>query len=130
MPFTLRGEIRITPYGAPSLYLYPTGDTRVFHSCVDGSFLGLVTALFDALRSGTGKRVVHGLTIEVTRTGTGRKTLVFPLPVAGFDVRLMEVDDALVSRAYFFLELPFEAPEPARQASNAGKRSWPREAYA
>lgn len=121
MSYAARGEIRITPYGKPSVCLFPQEGEKNFYSCTDPHLAELVTDLFDALRAGVGERAVHGVPVEVTLTQKGKKTVA--MTVAGYTIRLLEVVDPAVSRALLFLELPFEPRE--RQTTGAETPAMP-----
>ena len=115
----LRGGIRTTEFGTPSVYLFPIPGEgpRDFKHLESDALKGVLTDHFNFFRSGEVQGKVHGRSVSVTRTRGKEQRKIMRFSAGFMDFTFLEDtksgDD---SKAILFIELPFHDPTAARQA--------------
>jgi len=119
----LRGGIRTTQYGSPSVYLFPSPgeNAKDFKHLESEELERVIVDHFNFFRSGQTRGKVHGVSVTVGRTrgDQARKVMNFSAGFMKFTLlENMKANDD--SKALLILELPFHDPAIARQAYAAG----------
>lgn len=116
----LRGGIRITDYGNPSIYLFPNpGESpRDFKHLDSPQLQRIIVDHFDFFQGDEVHGNVHGRSVSIDRTKKdGRKIMRFS--VGFLDITMLEDKKANDgSKAILFIELPFHDPVSARVTSS------------
>lgn len=117
----LRGGIRTSQFGNPSVYLFPgPGEGPKDFKRLDSKQLErILVDHFNFFRSGESIGKVHGKSVSVDRTRGKQARKIMRFSVGFLDVTLLEDTKANdESKAILFIELPFHDPANARETAN------------